>query len=68
MLGRSIEDEMARITERGCEHAASAWLCIAEQAEQAEQQLHARQQARFFYNVFTTVMTLTLQTTPMFKS
>ena len=45
MLGRSIEDEMARITERGSDHAAATWLRIAEHVEQAEQQLHARQQA-----------------------
>ena len=45
MLGRSIEDEMVRITERGGHHTAATWLRIAEHAQQAEQQLHARQQA-----------------------
>ena len=45
MLGRSIEDEMSRITERGAEHAAAAWLRIADHAEQPEQQLKALQQA-----------------------
>ena len=44
MLGRSIVDEMARITERGSQHAAAAWLCIANHAVQPEEQLHARQQ------------------------
>lgn len=45
MLGRNIEDEMARITERGSQHAAAAWLRIANHAEQPEQQLKAHQQA-----------------------
>ena len=46
MLGRSVEDEMARIAERGSQHAAAAWLRVANHAEQLEQQLHAHQQAR----------------------
>ena len=46
MLGRSTEDEMARIAERGNQHATAAWLHIANHAEQPEQQLHAHQQAR----------------------
>lgn len=45
MLGRNIEGEMARIAERGSEHAAAAWLRIANHAEQPEQQLQAHQQA-----------------------
>ena len=45
MLGRSVGDEMSRITERGAEHAASAWLRIADHVEQPEQQLKAHQQA-----------------------
>lgn len=45
MLGRSIEGEMARIAERGSQHAAAAWLRIANHAEQPEQQLQAHQQA-----------------------
>ncbi len=44
MLGRSTADEMARITERGAQHAAAGWLCIANHALQAEEQLHAHQQ------------------------
>ena len=50
MLGRSVEDEMGRITERGSQHAAAAWLRIANHAEQLEQQLHANQQARFMHD------------------
>lgn len=49
MLGRSMNDEMGRIAERGSQHAAAAWLRIANHAEQAEQQLHARQQARVMH-------------------
>ena len=44
MLNRSTDDEMARITERGCQHAAAAWLRVANHAVLAEDQLHARQQ------------------------
>jgi hypothetical protein len=44
MLNRSTDDEMARVTERGSQHAAAAWLRIANHAVLAEDQLHARQQ------------------------
>ena len=44
MLSRSIEDEMACITERGGQHAAAAWLRIANHVAAVEGQLHARQQ------------------------
>ena len=44
MLNRSTDDEMARITERGSQHAAAAWLRVANHAVLAEDQLHARQQ------------------------
>lgn len=49
MLGRSIEDEMTRIADRGSQQAAAAWLRIANHAEQPEQQLHAHQQARVMH-------------------
>ncbi|DBA87841.1 TPA: hypothetical protein ACH3X1_004837 [Trebouxia sp. C0004] len=45
MLNRSTDDEMARITKRGSQHAAAAWLRVANHAVLAQDQLHARQQA-----------------------
>ena len=45
MLSRSTADEMARLGERGPQHAAAAWLHIANHVIAPEEQLHARQQA-----------------------
>lgn len=50
MLNRSNDDEMARITERGSQHAAAAWLRVANHAVLAEDQLHARQQVWQYYH------------------
>ena len=47
MLSRSTADEMARIAERGAQHAAAAWQHIANHVAQPEEQLQARQQASF---------------------
>ena len=43
-MGRSVDDEMARITQGGAEHAAAAWLRIAHHVTQAELQLQALRQ------------------------
>lgn len=51
MLGRSIEDEMARITERGGRHAAAAWTSIAVHTSKPDEQLHTRQQVRRAYEL-----------------
>ena len=51
-LNRSTDDEMARITERGSQHAAAAWLCVANHAVLAEDRLHARQQVRQHQELF----------------
>ncbi len=53
MLNRSTDDEMARITERGSQHAAAAWLRVANHAVLAEDQLHARQQVWQYYHTMS---------------